>query len=181
MLSGGLKLAKDKFGYPLVITRPVKRESRQVESSSDVTDKITADNVDGENLSIDDLFNLNNSAVPLQVAEILTEQLSQVILPPLTLKTAGSEHWLGSNCASSVASGEVSVRSNKGSVTGCPRTNQSSLAGCSTVIGRPRTNHGTSVTSRVNPPANVNTAASTVISLGTNRTEKQSLVLKPWR
>uniref|UniRef100_A0A2P2ICQ4 Centrosomal protein of 41 kDa-like n=1 Tax=Hirondellea gigas TaxID=1518452 RepID=A0A2P2ICQ4_9CRUS len=107
VLSGGLKLAKDKFGYPIVLDEmmqkrkgndliiPIKEKNHLL--SSDACDEVDANrSSDVQEL---DLFSLSNKVLPLQVSDILTEQLSQVILPPLNSKGGEAEQWINL-CAS---------------------------------------------------------------------------------
>lgn len=114
VLSGGLKLAKDKFGYPLVVDKACEEAK-----SHGIHEQKPPSGQDTENgfptLAEKNLFKLGNTALPLDVCETLTDQLSHVILPPLSTKGLNAENWIhyGPDCGGGGGGGIVgkSVRS----------------------------------------------------------------------
>ncbi|KAF2362937.1 Rhodanese-like domain [Trinorchestia longiramus] len=100
MLSGGLKLAKDKFGQPLIVERRKSDEQSSSISNNDNRQSRVETNMASAGGAADDmyLFTLKNKYLPEDVAETLISQLATVFVPPIS--AGGSK----GSCSSSIAS-----------------------------------------------------------------------------
>ncbi|XP_047738839.1 centrosomal protein of 41 kDa isoform X2 [Hyalella azteca] len=120
LLSGGLRLAQDKFSYPLVVTKAEARaRAAEMPTSHMDTSMVEGETsrmnliASGKDMNKDDevegtssicLFNLRNERLPEDVITNLAAQLATVYVPPLTLGE-GSSSWGSAPSTSRTAGG----------------------------------------------------------------------------